>query len=354
MPRITMKDVAEVMGVSQMSVSNAFNRPDQLSAELRERILARAAKMGYSGPDAAARHLRSGRTNTFAVIFQEKLSYAFSDPFSSIWLTAFATVMEQHRASVLMLSVPGGDLEARAAVADTSADGVAGLCPDTPGIQLARERGLPSVVCTLDEQVRTATSDYVVIDDYQAGLDAAGHIRRLGHQDVDVLVVETVAPAAGPTLFSPEEFGRWADEHHSAGHLDSWMRLRGVLDGLAGTNVRLVVTHSNRRDERGAPSAILDRHDRPTAVIALTDATALGLMDACRERGLTPGPDLSVVGFDDLPDSAREGLTTIAQPIAEKGRLAAELLLDRERTDRQIVLPHELVVRASTRPAPLR
>ena len=94
MARVTMKDVAQVVGVSTMTVSNAFNRPDQLSADLRERILDRAAKMGYSGPDATARLLRSGRTNTFGVIFKEKLSYAFADPFTATWLTAFSQVME--------------------------------------------------------------------------------------------------------------------------------------------------------------------------------------------------------------------------------------------------------------------
>ena len=82
MARVTQHDIAKVMGVSVMTVSNAFNRPDQLSADLRSRVLERAAKMGYTGPDAIARQLRSGRTNTFAVAFEEKLSYAFSDPFA--------------------------------------------------------------------------------------------------------------------------------------------------------------------------------------------------------------------------------------------------------------------------------
>lgn len=60
MTRVTMKDVADVMGVSVMTVSNAFNRPDQLSGELRDRILNRARKMGYGAPNAAARNLRQG------------------------------------------------------------------------------------------------------------------------------------------------------------------------------------------------------------------------------------------------------------------------------------------------------
>ena len=76
-------------------------------------------------------------------------------------------------------------------------------------------------------------------------------------------------------------------------------------------------------------------------------------LSAVRERGLTPGRDVSITGFDDLPDAGFLGLTTVSQPIAEKGRLAARLAMDPDYPDRQILLPVELKVRASTGPAPL-
>ena len=116
MGRATQKDVAAVMGVSVMTVSNAFNRPDQLSEELRVRVLARAKKMGYSGPDAVARQLRTGRTNTYAVVFEEDLSYAFSDPFTVLWLRGFSEVMAAHGASITLLSVSASDPASLAAV----------------------------------------------------------------------------------------------------------------------------------------------------------------------------------------------------------------------------------------------
>ncbi len=354
MPRITQKDIAKVLGVSVMTVSNAFNRPDQLSPELRSRVLERAAKMGYTGPDAIARQLRSGRTNTYAVVFEERLSYAFSDPFSVAWLAAFSEVMERKQASITLLSVRAADAEALAAIQDAAVDGVAGLCGDQPAIVRARERGLPTVYCTLVNTPggqQDAVGDYVAIDDYAAALEVGEHLRRLGHTRVSVLIETAYRGQPTLTEHRPGEFAQLLEKYTGVGYVDTSHRVRGILDGLAGAEVSIVVTGVNSRESgRAAGTLVLDRKDRPTAVVAVSDVLALGFMDACEQRGLRPGDDISVAGFDDLPESAAAGLTTIHQPIRDKGRIAAELLLDPDRPDRQIILPHELVVRSSTRP----
>jgi DNA-binding LacI/PurR family transcriptional regulator len=350
MVRITQKDIAEVMGVSVMTVSNAFNRPDQLSPDLRERVLARAARMGYTGPDASARQLRSGRTNTFAVAFEERLSYAFSDPFSVAWLAAFSEVMEKHRASIMLLSVAARDADALAAVQDAAVDGLAGLCGDQPAIARARQRGLPTVYCTLNRSEESHQGDYVVIDDHAAGRQLGRHLRRLGHRRIFLLAEAAYPSQAILRQYRPAEFEDLANRYSDYGFAD-YLRLSGLLEGLAGLDVTIIPVGTNARASgRAAGPLVLDRIDRPSAVAAMSDVIALGFMDACRQRGVTPGSDISVVGFDDLPEAAEAGLTTVRQPVRDKGRLAAELLLDPERKDRRIVLPHELIVRSSTRP----
>ena len=80
MARVTLATVAEALGVSTMTVSNAYNRPEKLSAELRERVLAKAEELGYAGPDAVARSLRRGKTGVLGVVLGEALVYAFEDP----------------------------------------------------------------------------------------------------------------------------------------------------------------------------------------------------------------------------------------------------------------------------------
>src|SRR4051794_12164929 len=95
--RPTLATLAEALGVSRMTVSNAFNRPDQLSPELRERVLTKAQELGYSGPNPVARTLSRGRTGSIGVILDAPLTLAFSDPAAVQMLHGVAAVCEEHQ-----------------------------------------------------------------------------------------------------------------------------------------------------------------------------------------------------------------------------------------------------------------
>src|SRR4029079_4531165 len=88
--RVTLQTIADAVGVSRATVSNAYNRPGRLSAELRARILAAADAHGYARPDPVARRLRTGRGGTVGVLFTEPLDYAFSDPGCVEFLAGFS------------------------------------------------------------------------------------------------------------------------------------------------------------------------------------------------------------------------------------------------------------------------
>ena len=103
MARITVKTLAAAVGVSPSTVSNAYNRPDQLSAVLRQRILAKADELGYTGPDAAGRTLRVGRADAVGVLLSERLSYAFSDPYAIEFLAGLSEVVEQGQTSIVLM-----------------------------------------------------------------------------------------------------------------------------------------------------------------------------------------------------------------------------------------------------------
>jgi DNA-binding LacI/PurR family transcriptional regulator len=135
-------------------------------------------------------------------------------------------------------------------------------------------------------------------------------------------------------------------------------RLRGFRDAFADVGVgwdalTLVNAAANSR-AAGADAAAyaLDRADRSTAVLATSDVLALGVLEALRIRGLHAGQDVSVTGFDDIPEASTAGLTTINQPSVERGRLVGELLLDppADVGARHRILPTSLVVRATTGP----
>ena len=137
-------------------------------------------------------------------------------------------------------------------------------------------------------------------------------------------------------------------------------RLTGIRDGFAGTDVPwsqlavVAAAGNDRRDGQTAAALLLDRPQPPTAILALTDVLALGVLDTVAARGLRAGVDVSVTGFDDIDQAAAAGLTTIRQPAEDKGRIATELLLDPPAGEhrQQIVLPTEMITRPSTGPAP--
>jgi DNA-binding LacI/PurR family transcriptional regulator len=345
--RVTLQTVADAAGVSRSTVSNAYNRPDQLSAELRDRVLATARELGYAGPDAAARSLRSGRAGAVGVLFTETLSYALSDPYSVEFIRGIASVAEAHETGLLLVPLDEVDVDAGcAATRQAVVDGFCLECVDenSPVVDVILSRGLPLVSITRPER---RDFPYVSIDERGSARAAAEHLARLGHRKVAV-VVDGRPPFDAQGVLPLDRAVKEAVDYNSA------QRLRGFCDGLPGVELEVVAAARNARGHgREAGALILDRRDRPTAVLAVSDILALGVLDALGQRGLTPGRDVSVVGFDDIPAAADAGLTTVRQPVFEKGRLAGQLLLEPEAAPGTgIVLPTELVVRASTGPTP--
>lgn len=343
---VTMKTLSEELGVSVATVSNAFSRPDQLSGDLREQILAKARELGYAGPIAAGRALRSGRNNVCGFIFGGEISAAFSDPYSVMFLAGLSESVERSGASVLLLRAPG-DEEADALLQRAPVDALVACSAavDRPGFDLLHQRGVRIV-----RTRRSPEGDWVSIDDAEGGRLLGRHLARLGHREVVVV-------ATGPATGRLDDFEYAPDRprpHLPAGSYES-ERVRGLWETLPKGSVRVVhVDHNSRQAGRRAAARVLDVRDRPTAVVALSDVLAFGVSEAARERGLEPGHDVSISGFDDLPDAGFLGITTVRQPVAEKGRLAGLLAMDPDYPERQITLPIELVVRSSTGPAPRR
>jgi DNA-binding LacI/PurR family transcriptional regulator len=345
MGRVTLQTVAAAAGVSRSTVSNAYNRPDQLSAEVRERVLAIASRLGYAGPDAAARSLRSGRTWALGVLFTETLSYALSDPYAVEFLRGLASVTETHGTGLLLVPLDEVDIEAAcAATRQAVVDGFCLECVDeaSPVVDVILSRGLPMVTTTSPVDREMA---FVGIDERAAARSAAEHLARLGHRRVTV-VVDGRPPFDGDGFVSLEHAVRDAVDHNAA------LRLLGFCDGLPGADLDVVAARRNsREDGRSVAAQILDRRDRPTAVLTVSDVLALGVLDALGQRALTPGREVSVVGFDDIRAAEDAALTTVRQPVYEKGRLAGLRLLEPDAVpDPRVVLPTEVIVRASTGP----
>ncbi|WP_027342177.1 LacI family DNA-binding transcriptional regulator [Hamadaea tsunoensis] len=350
--RPTLQTVADVVGVSRSTVSNAYSKPDQLSPELRERILDTARDLGYAGPNPAARSLRKGRVGAIGILFSATLSYAFTDPYAVQFLRGVAEMAERHETGLLLMPLSDGD-SVSAAVDNAVVDGFCIYClPDWHASwDAVRARNLPIVVAERRDEGHP-DARYVGIDEAAATRNAGRHITGFGHRQVALIAdwIITERETRPVAVGEVAELPYYVTRERFAGYRDALTEA-----GIDWSDVLTINAAQNSR-AAGAEAAAyaLDRSPRATAIMAVSDQLALGVLDALAERGLQPGRDVSVVGFDDIADAAGARLTTISQPALEKGRIAGGLLLDPpdDPAEGRVVLPTRLVVRASTGPAP--
>jgi DNA-binding LacI/PurR family transcriptional regulator len=346
----TLRDVAAAAGVSIGTASNAFNRPDLISEGLRDRVFEAAARLGYGGPDPAARRLRTGRTGALGLIFTDRLPYAFDDEAAVLFLRGVANALENSGAGLLLIPTSPTREEGSRVVRGAAVDGFIVFSTPTgdPRLEAALARGLPTI--TVDEPFDVPTP-FIGIDD-RAGSEAAGrHLVELGHRRVAVI-----------------SFPEYARDDKTLPFDVSRERLAGYRAALGDDfDPELVFTANTNQPETGKRlfSEMLEVDPLPTAVLVMSDALAGGVMRAAVEAGLRVPEDLSVIGFDGVPSAefSEPPLTTVRQPMEHKGDLTARALLaalDPENGDgpslggqpRRTILPTELLVRGSTGPPP--
>lgn len=350
--RPTLDTIAQRVGVSRATVSNAYNRPDQLSTALRERIIATAKQLGYAGPDPVARSLATQRTGSVAIMLCEALSSAFSDPALSITLDALSSTVDTGERSLLLLPGVGGTGPHARSVMRAQTDVVVAysLPDDAPALAAVRERGLPLVVV---DEPDVPDAARVRVDDFGGAVLAGRHVAELGHRRVAILAFELIADrASGPP--SPQRIG----SAHFQVTLD---RISGYLKGLAEHGILpdavpiWEAPGSVRELGREGARWLLGLEPRPTAVLCMSDELALGAIRAANELGLSVPAEVSIVGFDDTPAASwgDPPLTTVRQDLVAKGRQAGELalrMLNGARPGKPVTIDVELQVRGSTAP----
>lgn len=345
--RATLQTIADALGVSRTTVSNAYSRPDQLNPQLRRRILKVARDLGYAGPHPAARSLRSGRAGAVGVLLTETLSYAFTDPAAVRFLEGMALAGEEAGVGLLLVPAMPSGAEATA-VRNAVVDGfvVYSMPDDHPAILAAVERRLPLVVV---DQPRIEGVPIVGIDDRSAAPQAVEHLLALGHERFGVLCFRlALDDYGGPVDAARLDAATFQiTRERLAGYADA---LRAA--GLDFSKVPIEETKNSPAAAAAAAAALLDRRPPPTAILATSDQLAIAVLKESRRRGIAVPDQISVVGFDDIGGAAAvtPALTTIRQPLLEKGLFAGRLVLGREArpSGDALVLTTELIVRAST------
>lgn len=356
-PRPTLDTVAKAAGVSRMTVSNAYNRADQLSEQTREMVLRVARELGYPGPNPAGRSLRRRRADTIGVLLAMELPYAFADPGLMSFLHGVATELSASGQALLLLTPPA-DAD-QALVRNALVDGfvLVSMAPSDPAVHAVLERRLPVVAwgsSRLPGVVR------VRIDNGRGVAKVAKHLLDLGHRRFGVVTLvgggTETTPVAAPQLGSDTLVPRV--------RMVMRQRVAGFLRVLADAGIdtdAVPVVQAERNSRDGGARAVarllaMRPAQRPTAIFATTDVLAFGVLDAAAAAGVAVPGRLSVAGFDDVAEAEHSTppLTTVSQSLFEQGRVAARATLDlvegHEPNRRRIGT--ELVERASTAPPP--
>ena len=349
MARVTLQTIADQVGVSRMTVSNAFSRPDQLSPALREQVLATAKELGYVGPDPAGRALARGTTGAVGVLLTDSLRYAFTDEVAMGFLGAIAEELAPTGLALTLLTSSTGQGDVVPA-RDVAIDGalIYSCDPTSPAADVLMRRRLPVVFV---DQTPVPGVPSVNVDDRAGARAAAQHLVDLGHREIGILTTGV----HGPYGLNPDP-DAVPEAHVTRQRMIGWME---ALDAAG-----ISPTIARRPHESPDPSAVarllLSVTPRPTAVLCFSDALAETLVRAAGDAGLQIPGDLSVVGFDDNPLATRmrPPLTTVRQDVAAKGQAAAaalKLAIERARAGstpraRHVLIPTELVRRESTAP----
>jgi len=305
---VSIKDIAQAANVTPGTVSRALRDSPRVSPDTKKRIQRLADEMGYT-PDAQARSLVMGRTQTIGIVVT-----TMTDPFIGAMVQTIESAAFELGYTVILASsndMPEREMEAVQMLQSRRVDGVIVTSSRVGSLyqeHLDRLRVPVVLINSLVYHTRGYTYS-IGVDNRHGGYLATGHLLQRGHR--------CIAYVSAP-----------------ADRSDDVERQRGYRDALAEAGIEadpsLIVQGTGRAGggQRALPQ-LLSLDPIPTAVFCYNDVTAIGLITAAREAGLSMPQDLAVVGFDDIAFAqfVHPALTTIAQPVDKLGRGAVEMVL---------------------------
>ena len=340
----TLTDIAATVGVAPMTVSRVLNQSGYVSDKTRDRVLSVVKEMNYRR-NGLARSLKLQRTNTIGLVLGD-----ISNPYSTELARAVrqtATARGYNLFICISEHSAEEDIAAFESLASHSVDGIiVATRTNASGdkcLESIVENNVP--VVAIGRDLYHEKIDYISADNLIGGFEATRHLIDLGHKRIGFI---------GATLESGTT---------------KLKRLQGYLDALKAYHIKVDERLVTGRKEAvtGVPGysteeigyegmkRLLSLPNRPTAIFARNDFTAIGAMTAIKEVGLKIPEDVAIIGFDDIPLAVHTSppLTTVRQPVRQQGQIAAEWLLQKIENAAQLpreerILDCELIIRDST------
>ncbi|MGH9881721.1 MAG: LacI family DNA-binding transcriptional regulator [Pyrinomonadaceae bacterium] len=343
---VTLADIAATAGVTSMTVSRVLNRNGYVHTATRERVLRVAREMNYRR-NGLARGLKRQRTETIGLVLGD-----IANPFAAELARGVREVLEE-RGYTLFICISDHSAKEDAQAFDSLADHrVDGIIAATRASRLGNERleqlidaGVP--VSLIGRDFRHPEADLVTADNLKGGYEATRHLIETGRRRIGFIGVSLTKNVAlrrfQGYLEALEEHGLPVEEELIVGRNGK----NGGGDQMPG--------YSTEEIGYEGMTKLLSLKERPTAVFARNDFTAVGALNAIKQAGLSVPHDIAMVGYDDIPLAAHTSppLTTVRQPTREQGRVAAEFLLRRIEADHnppreERIFKCQLVVRESS------
>ena len=327
----TIKQVADLAGVSTATVSRVLDESAGVRQELIERVRNAVRLLDYR-PNRAARNLRKQVAQTVGVVISD-----IQNPFFTSVMRGIETVLVEADFNLLLCNSDENPDREKAHLATLLSEGVAGIILATTREdaqsyhQLLNSR---AAVVGIDRTPENLSMDVVSVTNNRGAFGAVTHLSDLGHTRIGII--------SGPRQLSTAR-----------------ERLEGYNEALHSRSLLCsedLIRHSDFRQPGGykAMQSLLDLPEPPTAVLVANNLMCLGALQAIHERNLIIPDQISIVGFDDMPwaTSLQPPLTAVSQPTYELGVAAAQLLMDRlhepDRPYRHIILETQLMIRASS------
>lgn len=328
-----IKEVAKYAGVSVATVSRVLNDSSNVKSETRDKVFNAIKELGYQ-PNLLGRNLRRTRTNLVLVLLP-----SIANPFYAAIVKGIEDVAHKNSYNIMLCNTESNVERERLYIRllkNKLADGVILLAPQIPADELT-ELSLKYPVVQCCEYRENVGVSHVSIDNFMAAYEATKHLIGLGHKKIGLLSSDndfiSTKQRENGYLKALEEAGLAINK--------SWL-------GFGDYGYNSGIDYANR---------ILQYEDRPTAVFAISDLMAIGVIKAAGDKGIIVPDDLSVVGFDNISYAYMHtpSLTTISQPRYDIGGAAMKLMLthinDPDYTPCSLILKHQLVERESTQAA---
>lgn len=311
----TLADVAREAGVVAMTASRAINSSGYVSDEVRARVLKAAQRLRYR-PNVLARQLKVRKLNTVGVMLPD-----IANPFSTELLDGMKEVFDQAGYTVFITTAGRGVEQERAGLQALVDHRVDGLLIATRGTLIGdgvvKELARQSVpIVTIGRPVANAHVDCITADHWKGAFDVTTHLIELGHRRIGFI---GISPEDAQTLRRYQGYAAALDEAGIA-----------VVERYT-VGPAIAPAYATQEDGYAGMMKLAKMKRPPTAVFARNDFTAIGALRAAHALGMDVPGDMAIAGFDNIPLAAytTPPLTTVQQPIAEQGRTAARLLLDR-------------------------